>query len=65
MSDKGKDYSALYTELRCVGKGNFGTVYLVRSVEDNSLYVAKKIALDALSEKEVEAAFGEVRKFHS
>ncbi len=60
MSDPGKEYGKLYTELKCIGKGNFGTAHLTRNLEDGGLYVAKKIALDALSEKEVQAAFGEV-----
>ena len=60
MSDKKKEYHEQFTEIKCVGKGNFGTVYLVKDIEDNKLYVAKKIALDALSEKEVEGAYNEV-----
>ena len=60
MNDIEKDYKKLYTELKCIGKGNFGVVYLVRNNQDKLQYVAKKIALDALSEREVESAFGEV-----
>ena len=59
MKDKTKDYSKLFTELKCIGKGNFGTAHLVKNTEDHMLYVAKKIALDALSEKEMETAFQE------
>ena len=53
-------YAQEYTDLKCIGKGNFGTAYLVKSNSTNEHYIAKKIPLDALSEKEIEGAFGEV-----
>ena len=53
-------YDQEYAELKCIGKGNFGTAYLVKSHTTNGLFIAKKIALDALSDKEIEGAFGEV-----
>ncbi len=62
MSSKAaeKSYAGQFAELKCIGRGKFGTVYLVRSLSDNQLYVAKKIVLDGLSEKEIEVAFNEV-----
>lgn len=63
MNEKGggKSYRDHYNELKCIGRGKFGTAYLVRNLSDNKLYVAKKIALDGLGEKEIEGAFNEVR----
>jgi NIMA (never in mitosis gene a)-related kinase len=53
-------YVQEYKEMKCIGKGNFGTAYLVQSVSTNKFYIAKKIPLDSLSDKEIEGAFGEV-----
>jgi len=64
MSEKGtlKDYQKQYEEIKFIGRGSFGSVLLVRNREDKTYYVAKKIPLDALAEKEIEMAFGEVYK---
>ncbi len=62
MNEKGgaKSYKDQYNEIRCIGRGKFGTAYLVRNLSDSKLYVAKKITLDGLGEKEIEGAFNEV-----
>ena len=53
-------YTKLYEESKMIGRGNFGIVYLARNREDNSMLIAKKIALETLSEKEVDASKNEV-----
>ena len=62
MTGKGaiQEYTELYTEGKCIGSGKFGRVYLVHNKADKKPYVAKKIALDGLAEKEIESAFNEV-----
>mmetsp|Transcript_134984 Transcript_134984/g.305533 ORF Transcript_134984/g.305533 Transcript_134984/m.305533 type:complete len:600 (+) Transcript_134984:80-1879(+) len=47
-------------ELRIIGRGQYGSVHLVRRTRDKRYYVAKKIALACLSEKERDGAFQEV-----
>lgn len=54
-----KDYEKYYTEIRSIGKGTYGSAYLVKNSQDKSLYVAKKIPLISLSLKELEAAVHE------
>lgn len=63
--EQAKDYNNLYEEIKCVGRGNFGTVFLVKNREDGSMCIAKKIALDALGEKEIEASIGEANLLKS
>jgi len=62
MNEKagGKSYLDLYTELSFIGRGKFGTAHLVRNKIDQKLYVAKKIALEGLDDKQIEGAFNEV-----
>jgi len=54
-----QDYYSLYTEIKRIGKGNYGTAHLVKYKEDDELYVAKKISLEILPEKEIEGAIRE------
>lgn len=61
MREKGKEYSSIYQDIKSIGRGNFGTVYLVKNLAENKLYVAKKIPLDALSEKEIESTISEAQ----
>lgn len=53
-------YSDIYTEIKCMGCGKFGTAYLVQHKFNKKLYIAKKISLGGLTEKEIESAFTEV-----
>eukprot|EP00826_Nyctotherus_ovalis_P062752 TRINITY_DN9133_c0_g2_i4.p1 TRINITY_DN9133_c0_g2~~TRINITY_DN9133_c0_g2_i4.p1 ORF type:complete len:155 (+),score=60.02 TRINITY_DN9133_c0_g2_i4:70-465(+) len=50
-----------YEELRFIGCGKSGSVYLVKHKMKQELYVAKKISLEGLSDKRVESAFSEVK----
>lgn len=45
-----------YTHVDNIGQGNFGVVNLVRSKEDNQLYVVKKVTLRGLSKADCAAA---------
>ena len=54
-----KEYSKIYTELKFIGRGNFGTAHLVRNNEDHNLYIAKKIALFNLHQKEIDQSIME------
>lgn len=49
-----------YEIIRLIGRGNFGTVHLVRSKEDGRCYVLKRIEINDLSVAEKEAAVKEV-----
>ena len=59
MGDKSL-YSKEYTELKWIGKGNFGAAYLIENKKDATKYVAKKILLGQLPEKEQQNALLEV-----
>ncbi|GAB5361938.1 hypothetical protein AAMO2058_000755900 [Amorphochlora amoebiformis] len=50
----------LYKAVKRIGRGNFGVVSLVESLEDGKLYVNKTLALDQLSEQEKKGAHQEV-----
>ena len=58
-------YEEEFEELRCIGRGNFGAAFLVKlkNTPDNEdiFFIAKKIILGQLTEKEQEGAFLEVR----
>jgi len=56
----GKHYSNSYTEVKWMGSGRSGTVHLVRHKGNNNLYIAKKISLEGLTEKEIKGALNEV-----
>mmetsp|Transcript_53716 Transcript_53716/g.142842 ORF Transcript_53716/g.142842 Transcript_53716/m.142842 type:complete len:608 (+) Transcript_53716:140-1963(+) len=49
-----------YEELRMIGRGNYGSAHLVRRTSDKRHFVAKKVALACLSEKERVGAYQEV-----
>jgi NIMA (never in mitosis gene a)-related kinase len=44
-----------------IGKGSFGSVYLVRRLADNKIYALKTVILDKLNKKEQENSVNEVR----
>ena len=46
---------------KVIGKGSFGSVYLVRRLEDNKIYALKRVILDKLNKKEQENSVNEVR----
>jgi NIMA (never in mitosis gene a)-related kinase len=54
------EYQTKYKELEIIGRGNFGSATLVRSEHDNNIYVAKKVLLGGLSQKEQDGAKLEV-----
>ena len=56
----GAEYREIYVEEQTIGRGNFGSAHLVLSKLDNKKYVAKKVLLAGLGEKEQEAAKQEV-----
>ena len=53
-------YKEDYEEIQCIGRGNFGAAYLVRHRQENEKYIAKKVMLSGLKQKEKEAAMLEV-----
>ena len=46
---------------KILGKGSFGSVYLVRRRQDNKIYALKTVILEKLSKKEQENSVNEVR----
>ena len=46
---------------KVIGKGSFGSVYLVRRLADNKIYALKTVILDKLNKKEQENSVNEVR----
>lgn len=60
-------YGEEFEEMRCIGRGNFGAAFLVKLKHtpdgEDVFFIAKKIILGQLTEKEQEGAFLEVRKF--
>jgi hypothetical protein len=55
------NYMEEFEELRCIGRGNFGAAFLVKlrnAPEGKEIYfIAKKIILGQLTEKEQEGAY--------
>ena len=46
---------------KVIGKGSFGSVYLVRRIIDNQIYALKTVILEKLNKKEQENSVNEVR----
>lgn len=55
-----EQYKHDYEEIQCIGRGNFGSAYLVRHRGENQRYIAKKVMLAGLKNKEKEGAMLEV-----
>ena len=45
-------YEEKYEELRCIGRGNFGSAWHVKHRTEGKEYIAKKVVLQGLAEKE-------------
>lgn len=60
MTESTTGYQSEYKELKWIGRGNFGSAFLVQSKTDRNKYVAKKITLGQLPEKEQQNALMEV-----
>ena len=50
-----------FTKEKVLGKGSFGSVYLVRRRQDNKIYALKTVILEKLNKKEQENSVNEVR----
>lgn len=50
-----------YKKLRIIGRGSFGTVWLIRSTHKRGNYVLKEISLSSIGERERHLALNEVR----
>ena len=60
MSKSKSLYNDIYTETKWIGRGNFGSAYLAVNKETGLKYIAKRILLKLLPEKEQENALLEV-----
>ena len=58
MTDSSKDDFKIE---KVLGKGSFGSVYLVRRKEDNKIYALKSVTLEKLNKKEQQNSVNEVR----
>lgn len=54
-----------YTKMKAVGKGNMGTVVMVRNNEDGKIYVMKLIDLSKMNKKERTASLNEAKVLSS
>ena len=54
-----------YEVLKLIGRGNFGSVHLVRHIDDERLYVMKKINMTDMSPSEKEGSVQEVQLLKS
>ena len=45
-------YDETYQELQCIGRGNFGSAWLVLHRDEQVKYVAKKVVLEGMAESE-------------
>jgi len=50
-----------FTKEKVLGKGSFGSVYLVRRKKDNKIYALKSVYMEKLNKKEQENSVNEVR----
>ncbi|CAG9327176.1 unnamed protein product [Blepharisma stoltei] len=52
-------YSQIYKELGVIGRGNFGSAHLVEHQSEHLKYVAKKILLGGMTDREIQGAHQE------
>lgn len=53
-------YNATYSEEQCIGRGNFGAAMLVTHKKEGKKYIAKRVNLEAMPDKEQEGCMMEV-----
>jgi len=49
-------YNDQYAEVKIIGRGSYGTAYIIKSKATGKEYVAKKIPLEMLNDKEKESS---------
>lgn len=54
-------YHSRFREIELIGRGNFGSATLVQDLSDLKIYVAKKIVLNNLKEKEQQSSLLEAK----
>jgi len=52
MASAPRGRAAKYKTQRVIGRGAFGTAYLVRSTSDSRLYVMKRLSLEHMNKKD-------------
>ena len=62
-------YEEEFEEIKCIGRGNFGAAFLVKAKnpptpDEEVFFIAKKILLGQLSNKEQEGALLEVKNMN-
>jgi NIMA (never in mitosis gene a)-related kinase 1/4/5 len=60
MTERTSLYKQDYNEIKWIGRGNFGSVYLIQNKETDIKFVAKKVLLGQLPDKEQQNALLEV-----
>ena len=56
-----EDWENEYTKVRKLGKGVFGTVYLVRGNESKELYALKEIRVSSFNRSDIKSALKEAK----
>ncbi|KRX10389.1 Protein kinase-like domain [Pseudocohnilembus persalinus] len=56
-----QQYDQLYREVELIGRGNFGSAWLVQDNRTKKVYVSKKVLLNTLKEKEKQSSLQEAQ----